>query len=212
VALQDFSDAAAIPAGERRVGLDILDLGAQTVSLFASPPVLIVAALLAVAARDGDPATYLQALGFAVVGILAPLFCLWRQVRTGQVADLEVTERAERIWPLILATTCLGAGCGLIQLVGAPQALVGLACVLGVQTGLVLLVTMRWKISVHGLAAATTGVLLWSLWRTAVPLAILVPAVAWSRLHLRRHTVLQVVAGSGLGAGVFALLWPLLGG
>jgi len=43
-----------------------------------------------------------------------------------------------------------------------------------------------------------------------LPLLLLIPAVGWSRVVLRAHTVAQVVAGALVGGGVTAGLWWLL--
>jgi membrane-associated phospholipid phosphatase len=45
-----------------------------------------------------------------------------------------------------------------------------------------------------------------------LPLVLLIPAVGWSRVVLRAHTMAQVVAGSLFGGLVMAGLWWLLRG
>jgi membrane-associated phospholipid phosphatase len=39
-----------------------------------------------------------------------------------------------------------------------------------------------------------------------LPILLVVPAVAWSRVKLRRHTPLQTLAGIGLGTALFVLM------
>jgi membrane-associated phospholipid phosphatase len=43
-----------------------------------------------------------------------------------------------------------------------------------------------------------------------LPLLLLIPAVGWSRVVLRAHTVAQVVAGSLFGGIVMAGIWWIL--
>jgi len=45
-----------------------------------------------------------------------------------------------------------------------------------------------------------------------LPLLLLVPAVGWSRVVLRDHTLGQVIAGSLFGGVVIAGLWWVLRG
>ncbi|MDQ0871252.1 membrane-associated phospholipid phosphatase [Arthrobacter sp. V1I9] len=45
-----------------------------------------------------------------------------------------------------------------------------------------------------------------------LPLLLLIPAVGWSRVVLRAHTVAQVVAGSLFGGVVMAGIWWVLQG
>ncbi|MEZ4387403.1 MAG: hypothetical protein R3D98_07445 [Candidatus Krumholzibacteriia bacterium] len=185
---------------------------ALVVSHVLSPPVATVVAALLAARSDGSPQAYLAAGAFCLLGVLVPLAALVRQWRAGDVSDLEITRRDQRQWPLLLTTTCVGGAAIVLQLAGAPPAAAGLASIFGVQSLLLLLVTMSWKISVHCAAAAAMGCLAAQFgWRPG-PLLVLVVAMIWSRLHLRRHSVLQCLAGSALGAAVMAVLWPVLGG
>jgi hypothetical protein len=39
----------------------------------------------------------------------------------------------------------------------------------------------------------------------AAALVVLVPVVGWARLHLRRHTLGQVLAGAAVGSGTLVL-------
>jgi membrane-associated phospholipid phosphatase len=216
MALQNYTDTAVLsrsrrgdaPAGASRV----LRLAAQGISHLASPPVLVAAGAFATAATDGRPTAFLAAAVFTLVGAVLPLLALLRQLQSGQVADLELTRRHQRLWPMLLTSTCVGIGAGLLQLAGAPTIVAGLACVLGMLCLVLLAITTRWKISVHCATVAATAVLIWQLTGRLEPGLVLLALMIWSRLYLRRHTAMQCAAGSLLGAGLFALAWPLLGG
>lgn len=188
------------------------DAIAQTVSHAASPPVLSIAAAVAVAATDGRPEAFLAAAAFGVIGVLLPLLILVHQWREGEIADLEISRREQRLWPLLLTTTCVGAAGIALQLAGAPPAVAGVASILGVESLLLLAITTSWKISVHCAAAATSGTLLAALTGlTSLALLPVVPMI-WARLQLRRHTPLQCLAGTVLGASLILVLWPMIGG
>jgi membrane-associated phospholipid phosphatase len=72
-----------------------------------------------------------------------------------------------------------------------------------------LAITLVWKISLHAGVAASAAVcagMLFGWWFAPVSVA-LVAAVAWSRVHLKDHTLAQVVVGSIVGA---ASAWPVV--
>jgi membrane-associated phospholipid phosphatase len=73
-------------------------------------------------------------------------------------------------------------------------------------------ITTQWKISIHSTAIAGAAVLALYLAQGIVwPLLISVPVVGWSRIHLRRHTVMQVIAGALLGASLVYITVTLYG-
>ncbi|NLE46614.1 MAG: phosphatase PAP2 family protein, partial [Chloroflexi bacterium] len=103
-----------------------------------------------------------------------------------------------------LFTSACGIGAWLLLLIGAaPRPLIVLGGALLVETLIIFVITLRWKISVHCAAAAGAATLVWSLIGTPLPLIVGVPLIAWSRLRLQRHTLAQVVAGSVVGMAIF---------
>ena len=70
-----------------------------------------------------------------------------------------------------------------------------------IQILLVFLITLKWKISGHCTSAAGLSFLAIALYGEAViPLTLIIPVIAWSRIRLGRHTLYQTIAGSFLGA------------
>jgi membrane-associated phospholipid phosphatase len=62
-------------------------------------------------------------------------------------------------------------------------------------------ITRYWKISTHALGiTAPLVVLIYLYGEQPLPFLVLIPIVAWSRVWLRAHTTLQVLAGIALGA------------
>jgi membrane-associated phospholipid phosphatase len=71
------------------------------------------------------------------------------------------------------------------------------------QAALFLLITLRWKISLHSAAASNLAVIGWlTVGLNGLALALIIPVVAWARVHLRRHTLAQTVGGALLGVVV----------
>ena len=78
-------------------------------------------------------------------------------------------------------------------------------------TTVLLVVTLRWKISLHtAITAAFVVLAVVAAGPGALWLAALVPLVAWSRLHLGRHDLPQTIAGTFVGGGMTVLAFWLL--
>jgi membrane-associated phospholipid phosphatase len=74
-----------------------------------------------------------------------------------------------------------------------------------------LLVTLRWKISLHtGVAAGSVAILALLFGPALLGLAVVVGLVGWARVRLCDHTAAQAAAGAALGAVVAAALFTLL--
>lgn len=179
---------------------------ARWISNVACPPVLAVLAVMLCAASVGTRPAWLGAAVYVSLTVLGPTaYILWLVYR-GDVSDIHLRVREQRIKPLLV--TLSGAVLALLVLVRSDEAqlLVALAAANLVQTILFLLITMRWKISLHTAAAAGLAALgLFVLGSAALGLVLMVPLIAWARVRLRRHTLAQTIAGGVLGSSVMFL-------
>lgn len=150
-----------------------------------------------------DPGAWMWASIYVLIALLAPLLYLVWLVQRGKVTDLDVQRRKQRMRPLVVTVACLGVA-WLTLVVGlAPDSLIVLAAALWLQGLAILIVTSCWKISVHVTAAAGAATVIAGLFGTLWPLFFGVPLIAWSRVRLRRHTLLQTAAGALLGRVIF---------
>jgi membrane-associated phospholipid phosphatase len=181
---------------------------ASVVSAVLSPPALAAFMIVIAAAATRSTTAWPWAGAALTLGILAPIgYLLWLYER-GLVSDLDVQRRAERPRPLAFTLTALAFSATALWLGSAPALLRGLSVAHLTQTTLVLAITLRWKISMHGAAiAACAALLLYLAGPHAAPALAAVPLVAWSRIRLRRHTPGQTVAGAVLGGLV---MWSVL--
>lgn len=188
---------------------------ARAVSLLAHPLPVATVALLILLHRDGAPASALVlaalvclALGGTVIGVSR------RHVRQGRWQHVDASHPDERRqlnrWLLILF--------GL----GTTVSVIGNAWLAaGVFGGALLIVLLaialqRWgKTSLHMAFAVFAAVLL----QPGTPLAIglmlaVLVAIGWSRLHLQRHTPVDLLLGIGCGvlAGAFGRWLPSAAG
>ncbi len=178
---------------------------AFAVSVVASPPVLAIAAMAAVASRHPGAAPWLAFSVYVVLGIALPLVWLFIQVDRGRVHDLELVRREERTRPMLIGAALSALATAALAVGGAPAPMVTLAAALWILTIIILVVTFFWKISVHAAAAAAAATLAAALSGGTLLPAAATAAVAWSRIRLGRHTILQTIAGALVGYGVLRL-------
>lgn len=180
--------------------------------LFAPAPV--VATLLVVVAAHSGP-TILIGLAWGLLAVLmiipVPLFYVLRGVRRGRLSDRHVGIRTQRPLPMLIGVSAVVIALVVLSMVGAPRELVALIAAMFVGLAVSLLVTLRWKISIHTAVVAGSVEIL-ALVFGPVFLLLLGPValVGWARVELGDHTPWQVVVGAFLGsivaAGVFTPL------
>jgi len=181
--------------------------------VFQPPVVVSVQLLVSPLTQPGFPGTMAYGALAALFVCVIPLLLLLVLVRLGKVTDHHVSDRKQRAPVLLMALGSIVAGLLVLEAAGAPESVV--AMVLAVVGGVVVLagVSPFWKISGHAAAISSSAVIAVMMLGAAwLPLLLLIPAVGWSRVVLRAHTVAQVVAGSLFGGVVMAGIWWLLQG
>jgi membrane-associated phospholipid phosphatase len=151
-------------------------------------------------------------------GLLAALFAsiipfgyIIRGVRNGKLTDHHVGIREQRRIPLLFGIASVIVGTSLLAALRAPRELIALIVAMlgGLATSL--LVTLRWKISVHtAVAAGASTILTLVFGPTLLATAPLVAAIAWARVEIGDHTPAQTIAGACLGITVAATIFPTL--
>ena len=181
--------------------------------VFQPPVVVSLQLLISPLAEPGFPGTVGYGALAALFVCVLPLIVLLVLVRLGKVTDHHVSDRKQRAPVLLMALACIAVGLLVLTAAGAPQSVI--AMVLAVVGGVAVLAAVSpfWKMSGHAAAVSCAAVvsvlMLGAAW---APLLVLVPAVCWSRVVLRAHTVAQVVAGALFGGVVMAGVWWLLRG
>lgn len=162
-------------------------------------PFAAFAALALLAAWRVEPATLARTgLGIGVAIAIVALF-IWQRRRGGHWQTVDASRPQER--PLLYALALLVAGGYWLWMGGRGSATsagvlaaVAMLCLAGVAN--------RWiKLSLHMASLAFAGV---SLLQLTVPIGIAallcLPLLGWSRLRLGRHTLVEVLGGTVLGA------------
>ena len=128
------------------------------------------------------------------------LYVLWLY-STDRITDLDMSVRGERERVFGIFVVFYTIGTLVLWGVHAPALLTASMAGYAAASLVVQYITRYWKISTHALGiTAPLVVLVYLYGPQPLPFVVLIPIVGWSRVWLRAHTVLQVVAGTVLGA------------
>jgi membrane-associated phospholipid phosphatase len=128
------------------------------------------------------------------------LYVLWLYA-TDRITDLDMSVRSERERVFGIFVVFYALGTLVLWLVHAPALMTASMAGYTAAALVTQYITRYWKISTHALGiTAPLVVLIYLYGAEPLPFLILIPIVGWSRVWLRAHTVLQVIAGTLLGA------------
>jgi membrane-associated phospholipid phosphatase len=180
-------------------------LAPSTISL---PFILLVALYHARSVAD--------ALFFSFVTLLflsfGPLTYTIIGVRLGKLSDIEISRRSERAGPFLFGISSVVLGWLVLALLHGPQNLQTVLIIASVSGVLMMVTTLWWKISIHASSMGGAATVLTALYGSVMlPTFVLLILVSWSRVVLRRHTVLQVIAGSLLSIALSLLILKIRG-
>ncbi|TWJ24808.1 phosphatase PAP2 family protein [Micromonospora endolithica] len=132
-------------------------------------------------------------------------------VRRGRLTDRHVRRRDQRRVPLLFGLGSVAAGAALLAALGAPRPVLALAAAGTVGLVVAVVLSHRWKPSIHSAVAAGAVVVLTVTFGARLLVAApLLALVGWSRVRLRDHTLPQVLAGATFGALVAGVVFTTL--
>jgi len=150
-------------------------------------------------------------LVFFLIEVLAPIGFFLYSLGSGKISDWEITQKEERFRLYLFTVACWFTGVILISTFG-NQFFFGVLLIITLLAYLFAVLTVITKISVH-VGATTTFILLVNLFFgfRYLPLFLLIPAVAWSRMKLGYHTYWQVWSAALLPLILMPLGFKILG-
>ncbi|HLX58120.1 MAG TPA: phosphatase PAP2 family protein [Ktedonobacteraceae bacterium] len=168
--------------------------------------------LVALYHAKNKPLALLYALITLFFLSVGPLIYVLIGVRLGKISDVDVSRRNERAGPFLFGITSVLAGWLALILLQAPANLQTVLIITVVSGILMMLTTLWWKISIHASSMGGAATVLTALYGgVMLPTFLLLILVSWSRVVLRRHTVLQVVAGSLVSVALSLLILKIRG-
>lgn len=188
---------------------------AEFISFVTNPVILLVVATSFVIYRYADNLTefvqwLVAAIGLLVIPGMLYSIVIWAKERK---LDIDITDREDRIVPLMLSTLGALIGGYLVSARLENSNLLFMSNVLVAYLICLTIITFIWKISLHAatMTAMVTILVLFSgpifLWFYLFLLPII-----WARLTLKQHTMAQLGAGILLGVSVTLIAYKIFGG
>jgi hypothetical protein len=183
---------------------------ARLISDVFSPPMIWAVLVFPIAfryANSKSQAFFFAALYLILVCLLPALYILW-MVRRGSITDIHMKVRGERLRPFLVSMLCTAFTWVILRWVGAPVVMPMMAAIMLAQLAVMTAITFFWQISMHAMSISGAVVAVSIFFGVGPGLLVspLVPLVGAARLHLHRHTLTQVIAGTLLGGLVTGLL------
>lgn len=186
---------------------DWIERLAQYISVVCSPPLMVIVGIYIGTQTISTSSAWIWAFVFMLLSVLPPiLYVLWL-LRNGKITNFHLDVRDQRKGPILVILLNTVLVWMVLHAGGAPALLVNIATGGLILSSIILIITLRWKISGRCAAAAGLESLNCMLFgQEALLLAAIVPVVAWSRVQLRRHSLSQAIAGALLGGIAFAVV------
>jgi membrane-associated phospholipid phosphatase len=169
----------------------------------------VVIVLLAFKGTDNAAEAVKWASISVVLSLLPVLAVVVYLVRRKKLDGFFSNPRPQRTGVYLLASALGALGYGLLWYLEAPELLVAtFAAGLG-SVVVFTVINLIWKISLHtAFLAGAAAILIIVYGAAAAGMVILLPPVAWARIALKQHSIVQVMAGAIIAAAiVLAVFW-----
>lgn len=179
---------------------------AENISTLTNPPIICIPLFLVICLTLSFTGDGFDISKFVTLEIVSLIFAsilpmaiilFWaKKLNT----DKDISNRSDRYIPLIVGIVSYFIGFLICLIFNLDNFLTCLLLCYSVNTGVVLLITTKWKISVHttGLSGPN-GALILLLGPFGALIGILYPIIIWSRVLLEKHTLAQAISGGVQG-------------
>ena len=179
---------------------------AKAISTFTNPPIICIPLFLIIClvlsfengAFNFSKFIVLELISLIFASVLPMAIIVYWAKKLD--TDSDISNREDRFTPLVVGIVSYFIGFLISLFLAADHFLTALLLCYAVNTGIVLLITLKWKISVHttGLSGPV-GALILLLGPIGALFAVLYPILIWSRVTLEKHTMAQAIAGGVQG-------------
>jgi len=179
---------------------------AKHISTFTNPPIICIPLFLIICLTlsfngsgfDFNKFLVLEVVSLIFASILPMAIILFWAKKLG--TDKDISNRSDRYMPLIVGIISYFIGFLICIIFNLDNFLTCLLLCYSINTGVVLLFTTKWKISVHttGLSGPVAALIL-LLGPVGALFGILYPILIWSRVLLKKHTLSQAICGGVQG-------------
>lgn len=179
---------------------------AKTISAFTNPPIITIPLFLIICivlsfengGFDFNKFIIMELISLVFASVLPMAIILFwaKKINT----DRDISNREDRFIPLIIGIVSYFIGVLVSLALNADNFLTLLLLCYSVNTGVVLLITFKWKISVHttGISGPVAALIL-LLGPFGAVFGVIYPIVIWARVLLKKHTLAQAICGGVQG-------------
>lgn len=175
---------------------------AKTISTITNPPIICIPLffIICLVLADGEVFKFipLEVISLIFASALPMAIILFWAKKLG--TDNDISNRSDRYMPLIVGIVSYFIGFLVSLILGLDHFLTVLLLCYSINTGVVLVITVKWKISVHttGLSGPVAALIL-LLGPIGALFGIIYPVLIWSRVLLKKHTMAQAITGGVQG-------------
>ncbi|MGN0097869.1 MAG: hypothetical protein ACI38Y_00905 [Candidatus Methanomethylophilaceae archaeon] len=184
---------------------------AKVISALSYPPFLsaVVFVLLSLTADTVSMAVISMVIA-VMTSLVIPFTAIIYYSRKFGNGDGDISRREDRVRPFLVGISSYFLGVVLLYSVGAPWVCTVTMMSYATSTVIVMLISTKWKISVHATGLMGPTVLLAMVYDPVLAvLSLSIIPVAWSRYVRRKHTPLQLIAGALFGTVYTAVFLTL---
>jgi len=176
--------------------LDKLKLASRLSAALNAPLITLVTFIPLIVLYGLDQAALLIAIT-SIFGCVLPLVMVLGLLKLDIIKDFYAYDKETRFIPFLWTTLFYLLGVISLILVSSPPVVTALMTCYFVNGIVLMLITFKWKISIHasGITSPFTA-LVYLLGGVMLPLLLVVIPVAWARVELKAHTKMQVTVGA----------------
>ncbi len=179
---------------------------AERISTFTNPPIICIPLFLIICLTlsftpdgfDWGKFMVLEVISLIFASLLPMAIILFWAKKLG--TDKDISNSSDRYMPLIVGIISYFIGFLICYIFKLDNFLTCLLLCYSINTGVVLLFTSKWKISVHttGLSGPVAALIL-LLGPVGALFGLIYPVLIWSRVLLKKHTMAQAISGGVQG-------------
>lgn len=181
---------------------------ARAISIITHPPFLSAFMFVLLSLTGPDALTIVLTAAVCILtATIVPTVAVFHYSKVFGNTDGDVYRREDRMKPLAIGIASYIIGVILLAVAGAPRVCTVMMISYAVSTVIVLLISTRWKISIHATGVMGPAMALSYVYPPwGYLMYLLIPITAWSRYVRHKHTPAQLIGGFVYGfviTGIF---------
>jgi membrane-associated phospholipid phosphatase len=134
-----------------------------------------------------------------IFSVLIPSIIAYTWIKNKNL-EFDMPNKEDRLYPLLWILLSYSLGVIVLHIIFAPPVITVLMFYYFSSTMVILIISLFWKISIHSVwVAGPVAFLIYIFGYSGLFFLPIIPLVMWSRLFLKRHTPIQVIAGASMG-------------